>query len=61
MNRTTSKKKVEVKVSTTGDRKPEINVRARRATEYRMKIRYPFTVLSAPFVLALPFVVLPGA
>ena len=34
------------------------NVHARRATEYKIKIRYPFTVLSAPFVLALPVVVL---
>ena len=34
------------------------DVQARRATEYKMKIKYPFTVVSAPLVLALPFVVL---
>jgi hypothetical protein len=34
------------------------NAHARRATEYKMKMRYPLTVLSAPLVLALPFVVL---
>jgi hypothetical protein len=31
---------------------------SRRATEYRIKIKYPLTVWSAPLVLALPLVVL---
>jgi hypothetical protein len=52
----TTKKRGRVKESVI--QKGKSNARARSATEYRIKMRYPLTVWFAPVVLALPFVVL---